>query len=145
MSKNTRIRTSLIILGALLVPFFFYKNDELKKYNFFEGKVISIDVTHIKAKRRGRFGGGRAYEERYQPTVQYIRNNDTIVFTENRSNFFAKFYDIGDSVEVAQEKERIWNARIYSVWYFLNTYEILIILLIWGILYGFVIFITKKQ
>ncbi|AXG74756.1 hypothetical protein DVK85_11150 [Flavobacterium arcticum] len=132
MSKKKNIRFSLIVLGALLVPFLISKRVELREYDYYKGKITTIDVVRVKVGGAGRYRGG--YDYIYQPTVQYIRDNDTISFTEHRKNLFGILHEVGDKVEVAEEKYNRENARIYSFWYFLETYQIFLILLPWALI-----------
>ena len=134
MSKKRNVRFSLIVLGALLAPFLIFKRAELRKYNYYKGEITTIDVVRVAVPDAVEYGGG--YDYIYQPTVQYVRNNDTISFTEHRQNFFAVSYKKGDKVEVAEEKNNNHEARVYSFWYFLEIYEILSLLLLWALIYS---------
>lgn len=139
MSKKRNRRFSLIVLGALLVPFLIYKRNEIQEYKYYEGEITAIDVARVKVGRVGRHRGG--YDYIYQPTVLYIRDNDTISFTETRKNLFGFMYEVGDKVEVAEEKADNQNARIYSFWYFLEMYQVFLILLPWAVIYSIYRFI----
>ncbi|WP_162927003.1 hypothetical protein [Flavobacterium psychrotrophum] len=127
--SNYKFYKGLAILGILLIPFFIYEFNKKKDYNFYKGKVCSVSTGTIY------MGPKYGYDKIYQPTVKYYNGKDTVTFTENHPNTFAQYYNIGDFVEVAEQTDMPWNVRIYTFWYFLNTYEIILFLLGWSTLF----------
>lgn len=138
-SGNKEILNVILVLGIVFIPFFIYQISKKNNYNFYEGTITKIDVGRVYSSYRGQ----KRYDVIYQPTVRYIRNNDTLIFTEGRQNLFAYFYKPEDRVSVAEEKEQPWNNRIYTFWYFVKGYEIVYLLLCWGFIYVVCFMIPK--
>ncbi len=141
MNKN-RIGT-IIILGILWIPFFVYKLYDLKNYNTYTGKIIRIEQANVSIPKYKNSGGG--YETVYMPEVEFVKGNDTIVFLEGERNYFAYFYDVGDTVTVLEDKRDPEKWDVLGFWYRVKVYEVIILILVsgtivviyWGISTGF--------
>jgi hypothetical protein len=132
MSKN-RVG-AIIILGILWIPFFVYKLYDLKNYNTYTGKVVKIEQANVRMPKFKSSGGG--YETVYMPEVEFVKGSDTIVFLEGNRNYFAYFYDVGDTVTVLEYKRDNEKLSILGFWYRVKVYEVIIQMLISCILLG---------
>ncbi len=92
-----------------------------------------------------KFKGSGGAEIRYIPVVEYYTKKDTSSFSEGKLNYFSS-YNIGDTITVLERKDDSNKTTILSFWfYFLNTPELIFLLLICFFIYGFrKTFINKK-
>lgn len=124
----------VLILGIIFIPFFLIKYVNLSDYNKYPGKIISIDTITIAAPV---FKGSVKKEKRYNPEIEYYTEKDTISFYQRDLNYFSS-YAIGDKVTVLDKKNVNNQATIKSFWYyFLSIPELIVLLLISFIIYGF--------
>lgn len=139
MEMSKKRKALFIILGIIFIPFFIYKIYSLKDYNQYPGKVIDIEEVNVSLPKSG-------YKVRHIPVVEYYALKDTSSFSEGKDNLFAS-YDIGDEVTVIERKDNPYKSSIFSFWYyFLNIPELIIMLLICFILFGFYVkFIEQKS
>jgi hypothetical protein len=142
MEMSKSVKALIIILGIVVIPFFIYKVCKLSEYNQYPGKIIDIEKVNVSHPRKG---GGYDNEVRYLPVVEYYSPKDTSSFSEGKRNLFA-FYDIGDEVTVIERKDDTYKSSIFSFWYyFVSTPEIIVMMLIIFVSFGFYRTFIKKN
>lgn len=125
-----------------MVLFFLLKRNELSGYNIYNGKVIAIESVMARYQQQR----GYAYGKRFIPLFEYYTKNDTIKTSDGRRVLYSNFA-VGDPIKIIEDKIDSNQVRIYSLFFFwVKWEEILVLLLIYIIIYGFFKnFIIKKS
>lgn len=114
----------------------------LKDYYQYPGKVIEIENVNATVQA---VKGGSKTELRHIPVIEYYTKKDTSSFSEGKFNLFS-FYDVGDEVTVLERKDDSYKASILSFWYyFLSIPELIVLLMLSFIKFGFYIKFIKKS
>ena len=105
MSKNLLIilKSNLFKVTFFIIAVFIYcKYQNLDNYNFYEGKIVGIDIVSIK-KSSGR--GRQVYIKMNIPNVEYYRKKDTVRCDQGETKMFTNF-EINEKVVILENNEK---------------------------------------
>lgn len=147
-----------VIASVLVILFsahFCIKIYELRDYNIYNGKVIGFEKLLALDHTYSKVGGSESFGvERTIPIVEYYTATDTLQHSEGRRslsyyliNDESVIYNLGENIRVIQEKNDADEIRLLTLFhYWLYTHELIFIVLMGIIFYGFhKVYMRKKS
>ena len=129
----------ILSLGIVFIPFFIYKQIKLKDYIKYPGVITAIEVI-----KEAVPGSGVQKQARNIPVFKYYTATDTVEFRDYDLDIFSR-YRVGEKITVVVKKN-IYEVDILSTgYYYFRLPELIILLFISFVLYGFQKMIAQKK
>lgn len=116
--------------------FIYLKIANFDNYNFYEGKVISLQP--VSSNYTGGMHGQSVTIAREIPEIEYYKNNDTIKCDQGELRLVTNF-ELNEKITVLEDKEDKYKVKIYSLFYYWIDYnELILCLLAFLFIYGYI-------